>query len=170
MNAAQSSPGRARTCDNLINSQVLCQLSYRGKSALTILGHRVGKVEPGPNGCWLWTGCLNSKGYGCTTDGTGRVVLTHRLVVERTRGAIPEGMQVDHLCRVRRCCNPAHLDVVTPKENVNRAGWGMQSVCKRGHALTGANLIMKKRGKLAPVRNCRACRDASTARWKAANS
>ena len=74
-----------------------------------------------PGGCWEFTGCLNSKGYGCTAAGRkGKTVLTHRLAVIVRDGSIPQGMTVDHLCRNRRCCNPAHLEVVTNAENIRR--------------------------------------------------
>ena len=72
-----------------------------------------------PAGCWLWTGSLRA-GYGrFWVDGT--VVQAHRYAYERVVGPIPADRELDHLCRIRRCVNPDHLDVVTPSENVRRS-------------------------------------------------
>lgn len=70
--------------------------------------------------CWIWTGCLNSKGYGCITFGKKRH-LTHRVSYELHTGPIPAEMQIDHLCGQRDCFNPHHLEAVTAKENTRRA-------------------------------------------------
>ncbi len=73
------------------------------------------KVRYGP-GCWSWTGALNDSGYGVIWDGT-RLVYAHRLAYELVRGPVPDGMQVDHLCLIRSCVNPGHLEVVTADQN-----------------------------------------------------
>lgn len=73
----------------------------------------------GPGGCWLWTGTLNGAGYG-TYRVDGQTVGAHRHVYEVERGPIPEGLHLDHLCSVRRCVNPSHLEPVTPSENIRR--------------------------------------------------
>lgn len=85
--------------------------------------------KDGPGGCWLWTGYTSPRGYGDTGRyGLSRTRLAHRIAYELTLGRIPEGMQLDHLCRVRRCVNPEHLEPVTPRENIARgdggASWG----------------------------------------------
>ena len=84
-------------------------------------------------GCWLWQGS-NQKGYGVYS---GQRV--HRLAYELAKGLIPSHLQVDHLCRVRLCANPDHLEAVTSQENIRR-GAGVAGVlhvpkteCKRGH-------------------------------------
>jgi hypothetical protein len=74
------------------------------------------------------------------------MVGAHRASYETFRGEISAGMTIDHLCRVRRCINPAHLEVVTAYENVMRgegptARQRRQTHCKRGHPLTEDNLI-----------------------------
>jgi hypothetical protein len=68
--------------------------------------------------CWLWTGCLNNKGYGIFNMGSGKRVLTHRFSYEDASGPIPEGMVIDHVCHVMSCCNPQHLRVSTQKQNI----------------------------------------------------
>lgn len=70
--------------------------------------------------CWLWTAGLFPEDYGCfKLDGKSR--LTHRLSYEWLVGPIPDGLELDHLCRVRPCCNPDHLEPVTSAENIYRA-------------------------------------------------
>ncbi len=70
--------------------------------------------------CWLWTGSLNSAGYGGFSTGPTRD-LAHRWAYAHEVGPIPEGLDLDHLCRVKRCVNPAHLEAVTRAENLRRA-------------------------------------------------
>ena len=88
------------------------------------------KIDPtDPDGCWVWTGGTNSKGYGRVWDGTftdagnPRLTLPYHATYEMYRGPIPAGMILDHICHTPRCVNPEHLRATTPKENQeNRAG------------------------------------------------
>lgn len=121
-------------------------------------------IEVDAAGCWLWTGPLTNSGYGFGRSGG----IVHRMVYELEVGAIPPRHHLDHLCRVRRCCNPRHLEVVTPRENLLRSPRTMAAInsakthCHQGHPLSGANLY-EHGGK----RICRTCRDAAGARHKA---
>ena len=70
--------------------------------------------------CWEWTGSRNPKGYGSVTNGRGGSMLAHRKAYQETVGEIPDGMQLDHLCKNTSCVNPAHLEPVTNAENMRR--------------------------------------------------
>jgi hypothetical protein len=124
------------------------------------------------NGCWIWMGprLRSASGqYGSTSMG-GRTVSAHRAAWLLFRGPIPTGLEIDHLCRVTRCCNPLHLEPVTHRENVRR-GMGLAGInarktrCIRGHAFDQANTIIQYDGKRA----CRTCVNASQARRRAAH-
>ena len=106
--------------------------------------------------CWVWTGCLNSRNYGCVSVG-GKVVLTHRASYIIHKGDIPDGYHVDHLCFNTRCCNPAHLDAVTPKVNAERSRPANKSHCVNGHPLAGENLKIKRRANGLHQRDCQVC-------------
>jgi len=90
-------------------------------------------------GCWNWVGSIAPNGYGVArTQGRGSMT-AHRLVFMESGGSIPDGMELDHLCRNRRCVNPAHLEPVTHAENMLRAfaAAPRPAVCKLGHPLDG---------------------------------
>lgn len=120
------------------------------------------KVDITP-GCWLWKASRYSTGYGCLMN-KGGSWLAHRISYELNVGPIPEGLELDHLCRVRGCVNPAHLEPVTHRENGLRGvGQGALNArktdCKRGHPLSGDNLYMQN-----GTRQCVTCRRARDAR------
>lgn len=103
---------------------------------------RVEKTET----CWIWRGHVSTSGYGgISVDGTWHTIKrVHRVVYELLVGPIPDGLQIDHLCRVRACVNPLHLEPVTPKVNVHRgltitAANKNKTHCKNGHPFTHVN-------------------------------
>lgn len=115
-------------------------------------------------GCWMWIGARNSRGYGCVGNGKGGSELTHRGAYELLVGPIPEGLQIDHLCRVIECCNPEHLEPVTQLVNIQRGSRAMKTHCKRGHPLSGDNLRIAKARGGQTRRNCRTCQRERTSR------
>lgn len=109
------------------------------------------------NGCWLWAGYRAPDGYGQVKAG-----MVHRLMYEHLVGPIPDGLVLDHLCRVRWCCNPAHLEPVTQGENLRRAPGSYVAIaaalkarthCANGHEYTEANTNRKPNGS----RQCLEC-------------
>lgn len=122
------------------------------------------KVSPEPmSGCWLWLGFTNPKGYGrFRIEGkNGPVGQAHRVAYELFRGPIPSGLTLDHLCRVRSCVNPAHVEPVTAVENVRRGGNVQKPHCPQGHPLSGDNLSLR-----SGQRSCRICNRAAGLRWR----
>lgn len=76
------------------------------------------QIDPS-TGCWLWQWCISSDGYG-RIKRDGKVIGAHRHYYAERYGPIPEDRELDHLCRVRNCVNPDHLEVVTDAENTHR--------------------------------------------------
>ena len=120
-------------------------------------------------GCWLWTRALKGAGYAQVSHGSRRSVSAHILAYQFTKGAVPDGMELDHLCRIPSCINPDHLEPVTRRENILRGAGPAkarllvaafherkrrQTHCKRGHEFTDENTHIGKSG----ARFCLACR------------
>lgn len=116
----------------------------------------------GPNSCLIWTGARSDTGYGSITA-NGMRHLTHRLAYELLVGPIPDGAHIDHLCRVRACCNPHHLEPVTPGENTRRGEPANRTRCPAGHLYDEANTILRERidFKSKTSVRCRECRECS---------
>jgi hypothetical protein len=128
------------------------------------LAQRV-RAHIGTDGCWTWPGRLDKNGYAAANVGNnGRVtrVRVHRFAYELLTGPIPDGKQIDHLCRNKACFNPAHLDVVTPRENVMRsdnacARNARKTHCQRGHPYTPDNTYIVTLRTGSRERLCKAC-------------
>jgi hypothetical protein len=100
--------------------------------------------------CWLWTGGVQPNGYGRVRV-FGVAMFAHRFAFELLKGPIPDGLQLDHLCRVRHCVNPEHLEPVTARVNQRRGKKATAVACVRGHDLTDAP--RRKNG----TRRCNEC-------------
>lgn len=120
------------------------------------------------DGCWPWQAATTEDGYGVVTI-HWHSYRPYRLMLQLHTGQpIPEGMPVDHVCRNRACIRPDHLRVVTAQVNSIENNVGPSAInaakthCKRGHPLSGDNLIRTSDG-----RACRTCQRAHERRWKA---
>lgn len=125
------------------------------------------RVDKQPDGCWLYTGALMADGYARVKDtSTDHALLVHRVVYEQLVGPIPDGLVLDHLCRVRNCVNPKHLEPVTGAENIRRgvrARLGERTRCAEGHELTPENTAFQRRPTQSGVTMtplCRTCKNA----------
>ena len=112
------------------------------------------------NDCWLFAGYVDPQGYGrhfYTFNGKTTYIYAHRLMYEQLVGEIPKGLVIDHLCRVRHCVNPAHLEPVTASINTLRGEGVMankrKTHCYKGHEFTEWNTQYRKSG----WRVCRTC-------------
>lgn len=134
------------------------------------------KVAPfsGPGGCWHWMAYVDSRGYArFYLDGVSRT--GHSVAYTRLIGPVPHGLELDHLCRLRSCVHPLHLEAVTRAVNVARGlsplmgpMRGLRQLakthCPSGHEYAGYNLIRKCPGDGRERRACRACKNADAQR------
>lgn len=130
-----------------------CKQCFYGKPIDNFNKHWILDIE---TGCWLWLGSLNKYGYGQFLF-NNKTLKAHRFSYEYHIGPIPDGLVIDHLCRVPECVNPNHLEAVTQQENVQR-GIGNpnknKTHCKNGHEFTDENTYVDKNGS----RYCRECK------------
>jgi len=113
------------------------------------------KIEKGDS-CWIWTGAHTKRGYGRLFNGI-KYVSAHRFSFQLLSGPIPDGLELDHLCRNHACVNPDHLEPVSHRENVRRGVAGDKhralTRCSRGHEFTDSNTLITTKG----WRRCRVC-------------
>lgn len=135
----------------------------RGKQKTDPMLRFLGMVSVDRNsGCWEWLGHVKATGYAELGVGGRSYIRLHRFAYERFKGPIPSGLEIDHLCRNRRCANPDHLEAVTPRENVLR-GTGpipenaAKTHCWRGHPFTEENTYTQRSGDRVRGRGCREC-------------
>lgn len=111
----------------------------------------------GKDGCWEWVGTTSNRGYG-----NYFAHAAHRVAYQWMVGPVPDGLDLDHLCRNKRCVNPHHLEPVTKAENNRRSKvsgpFQLRHYCIHGHALIGADVSVKSTGKGRFRAYCLACR------------
>jgi HNH endonuclease len=125
---------------------------------------------PEPNsGCLIWLGPLNKGGYGSVHYPGQTKMNAHRAAYLIARGPIPPKLEPDHLCRLRCCIEPNHLELVTRSVNLKRGNVGadiaaaqrIKTHCPQGHAYEGHNLYRDPRG----GRGCMECRRTAAAKY-----
>lgn len=111
-----------------------------------------------PSGCWIWTGARIRTGYGRFHDvNIRKVVYAHRWSYERFVGQIPDGLQIDHLCKNTSCVNPQHLEPVTCRENLMRSSGPSSIAAKKTHCVNGHIYDHENTYYWNGERRCRAC-------------
>jgi hypothetical protein len=143
-------------------------------TAPDVLTRLLAKIHIDPTaGCWEFTGCrLRGSGYG-RIGWDGRLWLTHRVTYTLMVGPIPDDLEIDHLCKNKPCCNPAHLEAVTRSENLRRGTQGdhlaafelAKTHCPARHPYDAANTYFTPRGH----RQCRICKAEANRRYDVKN-
>ena len=131
-----------------------------GKRRVPVVDRMADKFRVG-DGCWLWTACVNKKGYGQVGIGGREKRLAHRVLYEAMVGPIPDGLELDHLCRTPACVRPGHLEPVTHAENMARGAHSLKTHCPKGHEYTEANTRLGR----GQGRKCRTCHRVNNLRY-----
>lgn len=135
---------------------------------LTAMERFLKKVDQdAPDGCWRWTAGNNRRGgggygvfYEIATRDDAKQVLAHRFSYEAFVGPIPQGMDIDHLCRNIQCVNPKHLEVVTHRENIRRGRSPAADNARKTHCPNGHPFDEEHTYRHGERRQCRPCRNA----------
>ena len=141
---------------------------YEHESEVIALSAFLKKIAKTENGCWNWTGPKTNGGYG-HTRGVGEN-LTHSVFYRLIVGDVPDGLDLDHLCRNPSCVNPSHLEAVTHRENcargiarlVNGDNQRRKTHCPQGHLYDLFNTYWYK-----SERHCRICTNQHNAEYRA---
>jgi ribosomal protein S14 len=174
--AKQLSPKSCSECGASISRMAkagLCRTCARRARPQTFDLSRYTEEDRGHSTpCWIWTGNVRADGYG-QTHYKGKVSKPHRVFYTELVGPIPDGLTIDHLCRVKLCVNPAHMEAVSASENLRRqycAGSGSpadlarRTACKHGHPFTPENTRIRSGGS----RICRECNRLNVRRARGA--
>ena len=180
-------------CDKPHFGRGYCQMHYarwRNNGDANVVLRHIGdaprnfwakvRIPTDPTECWVWTGAINSSGYG--SFGVNRSSIeAHRWAYQDANGPVPRGRELDHLCHTndetcaggisclhRRCVNPTHLEAVRPRDNWARGRApsvenSKKTHCKHGHEFTPANTYYRPAG----GRQCRKCMYISIAKYQA---
>ncbi len=148
---------------DVVAEERICTMSIKGKPRSRWYGTPFeSRYEVQKDGCWNWLPALNNSGYGCF-----KLTSSHRASYEIHIGPIPDGLDIDHLCRNRKCVNSDHLEVVTRRENLVRGNTIIarnvrQTHCTKGHPYSGKNLSIHRDGS----RRCRVCNAEKSRQWR----
>jgi hypothetical protein len=125
---------------------------------MNIIGRFYNKFTVSIDGCWIWNASKLKIGYGLFSNEHRKTVTAHRWIYERTKGAIPPDLIIDHICRNPSCVNPDHLQAITQSNNIKRSllvkARSARTHCKHGHEFTPENTryVKGQRG-----RRCATC-------------
>lgn len=150
--------GRQALADDAAGLAPLGSAHKPSKLAVVAARLEEGAIPEPNSGCWIWTRHITTTGYGYLHNSAVNSNETHRISYILRHGSVPDGLVLDHLCRVRCCCNPDHLEAVTFAENIyrgnSRAAQNRRKThCHRGHPFSGENLMIAPSGS----RQCREC-------------
>jgi hypothetical protein len=131
----------------------------------TLLDRMTAIAAGGGEDCIEWIGCRDKDGYGRAWDGQ-RPIMAHKAVWVRLNGPVPDGLELDHLCRNHACCNPDHLEPVSHRINIQRSwgarlGYNAEQACNNGHPRTEENTWHSRDGRLRACRPCNRKREAT---------